>query len=127
MSALQANVPHAYLSGQLIECMATSDNVIRAGLTPKLRDTKVLCNSLTYSQEPPDLLDGQAIQEYTQLYSPHLTSLRSLGCTCRQGVPLSCQPTMAPSSCWCSRGVARQHRTVAGSIPWPQSSSTHLS
>ena len=34
---LAANVPHAYVSGQLIECMATSDNVVRAGLTPKLR------------------------------------------------------------------------------------------
>jgi hypothetical protein len=30
--------------------MATSDNVVRAGLTPKLRDTEVLCNSLTYTQ-----------------------------------------------------------------------------
>ena len=34
---LAANVPHAYISGELVECMATSDNVIRAGLTPKLR------------------------------------------------------------------------------------------
>ena len=34
---LAANEPHAYVSGQLVECMATSDNVIRAGLTPKLR------------------------------------------------------------------------------------------
>ena len=34
---LAANVPHAYLSGEAVECMATSDNVIRAGLTPKLR------------------------------------------------------------------------------------------
>ena len=30
--------------------MATSDNVVRAGLTPKLRDTEVLCKSLTYTQ-----------------------------------------------------------------------------
>ena len=45
---LAANVPHAYLKGDLVECMATSDNVIRAGLTPKLRDTTVLCNSLSY-------------------------------------------------------------------------------
>ena len=50
---LPANEPHAYVSGQLVEAMATSDNVIRAGLTPKLRDTTVLCSSLTYSQAPP--------------------------------------------------------------------------
>jgi len=32
---LAANEPHAYLSGECVECMATSDNVVRAGLTPK--------------------------------------------------------------------------------------------
>ena len=40
---LAANEPHAYLSGDLIEAMASSDNVIRAGLTPKHRDTDVRC------------------------------------------------------------------------------------
>lgn len=47
---LPANEPHAYVSGELMEAMATSDNVVRAGLTPKLRDTAVLCDSLTYNQ-----------------------------------------------------------------------------
>jgi mannose-6-phosphate isomerase class I len=50
---LPANEPHAYVSGELVEAMAASDNVIRAGLTPKLRDTSVLCSSLTYSQARP--------------------------------------------------------------------------
>lgn len=34
---------------QLVECMATSDNVIRAGLTPKFKHAEVLCASLTYN------------------------------------------------------------------------------
>lgn len=67
---LAANEPHAYISGQLVECMATSDNVIRAGLTPKLRDTTILCESLTYNQGPPVKLHGDVIQEYTTVYSP---------------------------------------------------------
>lgn len=46
---LAANEPHAYLSGSCIECMATSDNVVRAGLTPKHRDVQVLCSMLTYN------------------------------------------------------------------------------
>lgn len=46
---LAANEPHAYLSGSCIECMATSDNVVRAGLTPKHRDVDVLCAMLTYN------------------------------------------------------------------------------
>ncbi len=43
---LAANVPHAYVSGELVECMATSDNVIRAGLTPKLRCARACAASL---------------------------------------------------------------------------------
>lgn len=32
-----------------MECMATSDNVVRAGLTPKLRDVPTLTSMLTYT------------------------------------------------------------------------------
>ncbi|KAI8100092.1 phosphomannose isomerase type I [Halteromyces radiatus] len=45
---LGANEPHAYLSGDCVECMAASDNVIRAGLTPKFKDVKVLVEMLSY-------------------------------------------------------------------------------
>ena len=41
---LRANLPHAYLSGNCVECMACSDNVVRAGLTPKVR-FRILFNS----------------------------------------------------------------------------------
>jgi mannose-6-phosphate isomerase len=37
-----ANEPHAYLKGDCLECMANSDNVVRAGLTPKLKDKETL-------------------------------------------------------------------------------------
>lgn len=47
---IDANQPHAYVSGECIECMATSDNVVRAGLTPKYRDVKTLCSMLSYRQ-----------------------------------------------------------------------------
>ncbi|KAF8490981.1 mannose-6-phosphate isomerase [Russula emetica] len=49
---LGAGEPHAYVSGDIIECMANSDNVIRAGLTPKLRDIPNLVNTLTYAAAP---------------------------------------------------------------------------
>jgi len=50
---LGPNLPHAYLSGDCIECMACSDNVVRAGLTPKLIDVPTLCEMLIY-QCPDD-------------------------------------------------------------------------
>ena len=45
---LAANEPHAYLAGDIVECMACSNYVVRAGLTPKLRDVDTLCEMLTY-------------------------------------------------------------------------------
>ncbi|RIY35211.1 mannose-6-phosphate isomerase, class I [Psittacicella gerlachiana] len=37
----QANVPHAYLRGRLVEVMANSDNVVRGGLTNKHINTEL--------------------------------------------------------------------------------------
>ncbi|KAF9483080.1 mannose-6-phosphate isomerase [Pholiota conissans] len=50
---LGAGEPHAYIYGECIETMANSDNVIRAGLTPKLRDIPVLVAGLTYMAADP--------------------------------------------------------------------------
>jgi len=49
---LQADDIHAYLSGDVIECMAASDNVVRAGLTPKFKDVSTLVSMLTYNYAP---------------------------------------------------------------------------
>jgi mannose-6-phosphate isomerase len=46
---LAPGVPHAYLKGNIIECMANSDNVVRLGLTPKYCDAKALSLILDYS------------------------------------------------------------------------------
>ncbi|KAK9472725.1 mannose-6-phosphate isomerase [Dipodascopsis tothii] len=45
---LNADDPHAYISGDIIECMAASDNVVRAGFTPKFKDVPNLVSMLTY-------------------------------------------------------------------------------
>ncbi|KAL0954100.1 hypothetical protein HGRIS_005247 [Hohenbuehelia grisea] len=50
---LGAGEPHAYVEGDIMECMANSDNVIRAGLTPKLRDIPNLISGLSYTAAPP--------------------------------------------------------------------------
>jgi mannose-6-phosphate isomerase len=53
---MAANEPHAYLKGDILECMACSDNVVRAGLTPKLVDTPVLVDMLTYDYGYPKIM-----------------------------------------------------------------------
>eukprot|EP00123_Amoebidium_parasiticum_P016299 comp23378_c0_seq1/m.38696 comp23378_c0_seq1/g.38696 ORF comp23378_c0_seq1/g.38696 comp23378_c0_seq1/m.38696 type:complete len:421 (-) comp23378_c0_seq1:539-1801(-) len=58
---MAANEPHAYLQGECVECMACSDNVVRAGLTPKFKDVPNLVSMLTYQYGPADdrILPGQ--------------------------------------------------------------------
>lgn len=51
---LEPNVPHAYVSGDVVECMANSDNVVRAGLTPKFRDKDTLCDILSFISKPAE-------------------------------------------------------------------------
>lgn len=50
------NVPHAYLSGNMVECMACSDNVVRAGLTPKFRDIETLLGMLEFRAHAPEVI-----------------------------------------------------------------------
>ena len=45
---ISPNTIHAYLSGQLLECMTTSDFVIRAGLTQKEKDVSSLLETIEY-------------------------------------------------------------------------------
>lgn len=67
---IDANEPHAYVSGECIECMATSDNVVRAGLTAKQRDVQTLCSMLTYKQGLPEILRGDSSNPCIKHYAP---------------------------------------------------------
>ena len=63
------NEPHAYLNGTGVECMANSDNVIRAGLTPKNIDIHVLLNTLTFKSETVAAAAPQQESDGVRLYA----------------------------------------------------------
>ncbi|XP_041602396.1 mannose-6-phosphate isomerase isoform X4 [Vulpes lagopus] len=69
---LEANVPHAYLKGDCVECMACSDNTVRAGLTPKFIDVPTLCEMLSYTPTKDRLFLPARSQEdpYLYIYDP---------------------------------------------------------
>lgn len=69
---LAPNEPHAYLKGDCVECMACSDNVVRAGLTPKPKDVSTLCNMLTYICESASAKRFPGIRENacTHIFRP---------------------------------------------------------
>ncbi|KAF7370938.1 Mannose-6-phosphate isomerase [Mycena sanguinolenta] len=96
---LGAGEPHAYISGDIMECMANSDNVIRAGLTPKLRDIPNLVSGLTYEAAPP---------------SKHVvfpTSFRSSECSTLYDPPI---PEFSVVQVLVDAGEKETHPTVAG-------------
>ena len=66
-----ANEPHAYISGDCIECMAISDNVVRAGLTPKFKDVETLMHMLHFrSGKISFYVIPVALDKHTVLYRP---------------------------------------------------------
>lgn len=53
---LDARTPHAYLKGTGLEIMANSDNVLRAGLTPKHMDITELAKCTQFTEKPASTL-----------------------------------------------------------------------
>lgn len=54
-----AGVPHAYMEGQNMELMSNSDNVLRAGLTPKYIDVPELLKHTSFEFTYPQVLEGE--------------------------------------------------------------------
>lgn len=60
---LDAGVIHAYTSGFGVEVMASSDNVLRAGLTPKHVDVPELLDIASFTPIPPPLWEPTTTKE----------------------------------------------------------------
>lgn len=65
---LNAGIPHAYLKGNIIECMANSDNVVRAGLTPKFKDIDSLIEILSYDLTPAEIINSSSSENEENTY-----------------------------------------------------------
>ncbi|WP_108717977.1 mannose-6-phosphate isomerase, class I [Miniimonas sp. S16] len=63
-----AGCPHAYLSGLGVEIMASSDNVVRAGLTPKHIDARALLDIVDVRPAPPMRVAAERINGHVQVY-----------------------------------------------------------
>lgn len=76
---LKADDIHAYISGDIIECMASSDNVVRAGFTPKFKDVDTLIDMLTYSYAP---IEAQKLEPVDYPYAVLNVPAYSSGSSC---------------------------------------------
>lgn len=98
---LGANEPHAYLAGDCVEVMATSDNVVRAGLTPKFKDVPTLTSMLTYrAAGTPGLTLStgapltQATREYTSPVPEFKLQATSVGGEETEELPVALAPSI---------------------------------
>ncbi|KAI4967530.1 hypothetical protein ZWY2020_025290 [Hordeum vulgare] len=92
---------------ECIECMATSDNVVRAGLTPKYRDVQTLCSMLTYKQIFPEILRGVPVQPYVRRYTPPTDEFEVDCCLLPPGEVAVMAPVPGPSIFLVMTGKAR--------------------
>ena len=67
---LFAETPHAYLQGVALEVMANSDNVLRAGLTPKYIDIPELVANVKFVAKPADQLLTTLVKHGAELDFP---------------------------------------------------------
>ncbi|KAG2223875.1 hypothetical protein INT45_012748 [Circinella minor] len=96
---LGANEPHAYISGDCVECMAASDNVVRAGLTPKFKDVDVLVEMLTYryGSAESQKMTPQSFGSHSLLYDPPIDEFSIALTTLKSGETEQHKPIDGPS------------------------------
>jgi mannose-6-phosphate isomerase len=61
-------VPHAYLEGQNVEIMASSDNVLRGGLTSKHIDVKEVLKHVKCEPTEVQILSGEQVSSFEKNY-----------------------------------------------------------
>jgi mannose-6-phosphate isomerase len=85
------------------------DNVVRAGLTPKLRDVDTLISMLTYVSAPADaqLLTTSSFAPKTELYDPPIDEFSVLRTSLDQGETEKHRPIEGPSITIVTEGKGR--------------------
>lgn len=105
---LPARSLHTYLSGLGIEIMASSDNVLRGGLTPKHVDSAELLRVLTFEPMTPPLLVPTKLSDVEEAYATPAADFRLSRIRLDGSVKLS---PFGPELLLCSEGSCRVSAT----------------
>jgi mannose-6-phosphate isomerase len=92
-----SNEPHAYIKGQCVEIMACSDNVVRAGLTPKHKDVDTLVEMLSYNVDPVQIMEGLKLNEFATVYAPPVDEFVLIKYELPAGKSCALESTTAPT------------------------------
>lgn len=108
---------HAYLSGDIVECMARSDNVLNTGFCPRAeRDSvEVFCEALSFwPHEPDEAFLGKhpadkAKHGKTLEYAPPISEFNMLATHLKAGEKESIQPIDGPTVMVVTGGAGKMH------------------
>jgi mannose-6-phosphate isomerase len=103
---VRPRLPHAYLSGTGVELMAASDNVLRAGLTPKHVDVPELLSVVSFEPDPPHVIEP-VHRDGEDVYPAPVPEFRLSRLAAGHGSEL---PAGGPQLLLCTEGVVRLHR-----------------
>lgn len=108
-----------YLFPDCVECMACSDNTVRAGLTPKFIDVPTLCDMLSYTPSPSKdrLFPPSQSQEdpYLFIYDPPVPDFTVMKMEVRRVLWVSCVQ-------WDQPGQVSQYSVYLGWVSFLSSS-----
>ncbi len=98
---------HAYLSGVAIEIMAASDNVLRAGLTPKHLDVPELLRVVRADAAPPVRIAPERNNRTTSTFYAPVDDFELSVITLRDTSEWVKQPGLGPRTLVCLEGAAQ--------------------
>ncbi|OEJ32235.1 mannose-6-phosphate isomerase, class I [Streptomyces subrutilus] len=102
---LGAGVPHAYIDGLGVELLANSDNVLRAGLTPKHVDVPELLKIVKFESGDPHVLRPEGDGE--EVYEAPIDEFRLSRFLLAPGAASRVLPADAPQILLCTAGSPR--------------------
>lgn len=104
---LGAGIPHAYISGLGVEIMATSDNVLRCGLTPKHIDVPELLRVVRFEPGDPGVLRPEASPDGEEVYETPIDEFRLSRYVLPEGAPAHDLTLDTPQILLCTAGSVR--------------------
>jgi mannose-6-phosphate isomerase len=104
---LGAGVPHAYIGGLGVEIMATSDNVLRCGLTPKHVDVPELLRVVRFEPCAPAVLRPEPSTDGEEVYETPVDEFRLSRYFLADGSPARDLTRPTPQILLCTAGTVR--------------------
>lgn len=101
----RAGMPHTYIEGNIVECMANSDNVVRAGLTDKFKDVETLLDILKYEFAACEIINSEKKQDEA-VYDAGAEEFRLIRLHKGGGFKKVCKSNDRPSVCFITDGAA---------------------